>query len=837
MFNSNENLDTTPQATLLRISRFPVFLLFALTIPACTTTKVTTHDRLPADGCNSFYVGNRAPLLPSPLIKLPVGAVEPKGWLRSQLHFQAEGMVGHLAEISQWCNFAESAWVTPDGSGKWPWEEMPYWLKGYVDLGFVLRDPRIMAEATKWIQAILASQRPDGTFGPKDNFKNNDLWPHMCILYAMRSYYEATGDPQVISVMTNYFRYVQKIPHGQLYTWDKQYGAGWWQWIRAGDHLDSMYWLYNRTGEAWLLDLAEINHKQTADWTNGIASWHGVNIAECFREPGQYYVQSHDPKHLAAAARNYDEVRAKYGQVPGGMYGADENCREGFHDPRQGTETCAFVEMMHSHEILLKVSGDCLWADRCEEVAFNSFPPSLTPDLKGLHYLTCPNQIQCDRSNKAPMVENRGDMMSYTPYEQYRCCQHNVAFGWPYFVEHLWMATPDNGLAAAMYAPSKVSAMVGDGTKVTIDEKTDYPFDDVIDLTFSMAKSVEFPLTLRVPGWCKLAHIRINNQAQEPVSSRWVVYKRKWSDGDKVRIELPMEISTHVWTANRNSVSVSRGPLTYSLKIGEKWQEYDNGKPWAAYEVFSTTPWNYGLIVDFKDLTASFEFKRTGVRVGQQPFRPEAAPVMLKAKGKRIPEWQHEKNGLVGEVPESPVRSDQPVEELALIPMGCARLRIAAFPRIGDGPDAKIWKKPPPKPALTASHSNPTDSLQAVADGVIPKSSSDQSIRRFTWWPHRGTNEWIERALYEPQTIGSCEVYWFDDSDTGSFRVPKSWTIEYRPKGGGPWTSVKNTGPYGVAKDTFNKVSFEPVDAIEIRIRVELQPNYSGGILEWRIGD
>ena len=837
MFTSNGDSRMSLKRTLHSMGRFLTLLSLTLAVPACTPTKVSMQDRLAADGSNTFYVGNRAPLLPSPLIKLPVGAVEPKGWLRSQLEFQADGMVGHLTEISKWCNFAESAWVTPDGTGKWPWEEMPYWLKGYVDLGFVLKDPRIMAEATRWIKAILASQREDGTFGPRDNFKNNDLWPHMCTLYAMRSYYEATGDPKVIAVMTNYFRYVQKIPPEKLYTWEKEYGAGWWQWIRAGDHLDSMYWLYNHTGEAWLLDLAEVNHRRTADWTGSIASWHGVNIAECFREPGQYYVQSRDPKHLAAAARNYDEVRARHGQVPGGMYGADENCREAFDDPRQGTETCSFVEIMHSHEILLKVSGDCLWADRCEEVAYYSFPASLTPDHKGLHYLTCPNQIRCDRANKAPMIENRGDMMSYTPYEQYRCCQHNVAFGWPYFVEHLWMATPGNGLAAAMYAPSKVSALVGDGTKVTIDEKTDYPFDGVINLTLSMSRSVEFPLTLRIPGWCKLAHIRINGNVQEPVSSRWVVCNRRWSDGDRVRIELPMEISTRVWAKNRNSVSVDRGPLTYSLKIGEKWQQYNNGRPWAAYELLPTTPWNYGLIIDPQNPAASFEFKRTGVWVGQQPFRPETAPVIIKAKGKRIPEWQQEKNGLVGEIPESPVRSNEPVEEVTLVPMGCARLRITSFPQIGDGPEAKVWKKPPAKPALTASFANLTDSLQAVADGVIPKSSSDQLVRRFTWWPHRGTSEWIERALYEPQTIRSCEVYWFDDSGVGACRVPKSWTIDYRPKTGGPWTTVKNTGPYGVEKDTFNKVSFEPVDAIEIRIKVELQPGFSGGILEWRIGE
>ena len=97
----------------------------------------------------------------------------------------------------------------------------------------------------------------------------------------------------------------------------------------------------------------------------------------------------------------------------------------------------------------------------------------MTPDLKGLHYLTAPNQVQLDRPEKSPMIENRGDMFSYNPY-QYRCCQHNVAFGWPYYAESLWAATSDNGLAAVLYAASSVKAQVGDGTRVQIAEETSY---------------------------------------------------------------------------------------------------------------------------------------------------------------------------------------------------------------------------------------------------------------------------------------------------------------------------------------------------------------------------
>ena len=119
---------------------------------------------------------------------------------------------------------------------------------------------------------------------------------------------------------------------------------------------------------------------------------------------------------------------------------------------REANTVRGFVEMMHSDEMLVRITGNPKWADRAEEIAFNSLPCAMTPDLKGLHYLTAPNQIQLDRADKSPMVQNRGDMFSYNPH-QYRCCQHNVAFGWPYFVESLWMATGDDGLAAVLGEP------------------------------------------------------------------------------------------------------------------------------------------------------------------------------------------------------------------------------------------------------------------------------------------------------------------------------------------------------------------------------------------------
>ena len=789
------------------------------------TTTVSVVAQPKTVGGNAYYAANRAPLLPSPLIKLTTGSVRPDGWVRRQMELMAEGFSGRLPELSEFCKIEGNAWVSPTGEGAHGWEEVPYWLKGYVDLGYVLGDKRIISESKPWIDGILGSQRANGYFGPKANLDAMDLWPNMPILHALRSHYEATGDKRVLPFMSKYFKWQTTVPFEELL-------HPFWQQIRGGDNLDSIYWLYNHTGEKWLLDAARVIHERTADWTIGIPNWHGVNLGQGFREPGQYYIQTRDARYLSAAERNYDTIRQRYGQVPGGLFGADENCREGYYGPRQGAETCTMAEMMYSHELLATITGNPVWADRCEEIAFNSLPASMTPDLKGLRYLTAPNMVQSDRVNKAPLVQNGGDMFSYNPYG-YRCCQHNAAFGWPYFSEHMWMATQGNGLAMVMYGPCEVTAKVGDGTKVKITETTGYPFDETVTVAVDAPKAVEFPLYLRVPGWCDAPSVAVNGKALKVASPArgWIMIRRTWRTGDSVKLQLPMQISVHVWEANRRSVSVSRGPLTYSLRIGERWEKYGDSDKWPGYEVFASTPWNYGLEIDPKNPANSFKVEEVKKALAPQPFTPDCAPISLKTKGRRIPQWRMAANGMVGELQMGPVKSEEPVEEITLVPMGCQRLRISAFPQIGTGSDAREWDDES-APIVTASHYFNTP--DALNDGRVPKSSNDTSVARFTWWDHRGTAEWVQYSYDDPRKISSCEVYWYDDEPAGQCRTPASWRVLWWD--GSAWQPVANPSQYGTSKNGFNRVEFGEIETTMLRLEAQLHPGFSAGILEWRAG-
>jgi hypothetical protein len=674
----------------------------AVSIQAETDSITIVREGKGLPDAHPHYVANRPPLTPSPFIKLPIGSIRPRGWLRQQLVLEAGGMTGRLPEVSKWCKFDGNAWSAPDGQGEFGWEELPYWLKGFGDLAYVLRDPKLIREATRWVEAVLASQDKDGWFGPR-SLKTSlqgkpDLWPHMVMLNVLQSYHEFTKDERVLPFLIKYHRWLDTQP-------PENFGNGYWPKLRFGDNIETAYWLYNRTGEAFLLPLAEKIHRNMGKWSEGVINWHNVNIAQGFREPTVFAQLGRDPELWRGAERNYQIVMGRYGQFPGGGFAGDENCRPGYDDPRQGFETCGYVEFMHSFEMLTKITGDPVWLDRCEDIAFNSLPAALTPDWKGLHYLTCANMVQLDRNDKAPAIDNGGTMFSYSALEVYRCCQHNVSHGWPYYTEELWHATPDRGLCASLYAPCEVTATAGEGAEVKIAEDTDYPFDSTISLRIGVSKPLAFPLYLRIPAWCNKPTLRINGRDQRlraPALS-YAVVDRTWQDGDVVTLQLPMQISLRRWEKNHQAVSVEYGPLTFSLRLAEEWKRYGKNEAWPEWEVLPGSPWNYALEVDEKAPGRSFALVRRPGPLAPNPFTQETAPIELRAKARPVEAWTQDKLGLVGQLQDSPAKATAPIEQVSLIPMGAARLRITAFPTAGHGPDAHAWSVPV-APPIQASH-------------------------------------------------------------------------------------------------------------------------------------
>ncbi|PZP47162.1 MAG: hypothetical protein DI598_11315 [Pseudopedobacter saltans] len=648
---------------------------------------------IPFSETNSFYIGNKAPLQPSRLIKLPIGSIQPKGWLNKYLQLQRDGLTGHLGEISAWLNKENNAWLSKDGKGEYGWEEVPYWLKGYGNLGYILNDPKIIQETKVWLDAVLNNQRSDGYFGPvmmKDG--KPDLWGNMIMLWCLQSYFDYSNDRRVLEFMEKYFQWEYNLP-------DSLFLKDYWENSRGGDNLVSVYWLYNRTeNKPWLLDLAKKIDRNTANWRqkDNLPNWHNVNVVQSFREPATYYLQSGLKDDLAATYNDFNLIRNIYGNVPGGMFGADENARKGYDDPRQGVETCGMVEQMASDEILLGITGDPFWADNAEDVAFNTYPAAVMPDFKGLRYITSPNMSISDSKNHHPGIDNSGPFLMMNPFSS-RCCQHNHSQGWPYFAEHTFMATPDNGVAAILYSEAIANVKVGKGEVVSIESKGHYPFDEKMEFVVNTKNSVDFPLYLRIPKWCMEASIKINGKSikQKFASTSYIQIRRLWKQGDKVELTLPMELKVREWPQNKNSISIDRGPLTYSLKIqanyiekdskasaigDSKWQKTADASKWPSYEIYPASAWNYGLPSRYLSNTSTLVVEKKPWPKDDFPFAVNSVPISIKAKGKVIPDWKIDQYGLTGVLPTSPSVQDGKEQSIELIPMGAARLRISSFP-------------------------------------------------------------------------------------------------------------------------------------------------------------
>lgn len=644
------------------------------------------------------YHNSRAPLRENPYIELPLGNIKPQGWLKEMLVRQKNGATGKLDQLYPKVMNHRNGWLGGDGD---QWERGPYWLDGLLPLAYILQDKELIAKSKPWIEWTLKSQQADGYFGPDKDYghedgvqRNNskDWWPKMVMLKVLKQYYSATGDKRVIKLMTNYFKYqLKELPSKPLDNWT------FWARYRGADNLQVVYWLYNITGESFLLELAEIINKQTFDFTHAFlntdmlsrkGSIHCVNLAQGFKSPMIYYQQHPEQKYIDATKKGFNDLK-KYNGMAHGLYGGDEALHG--NNPTQGSELCSAVEMMFSLESMLEITGDISFADHLEQIAFNALPAQVSDDYMTRQYFQQANQVMATRKMRNFEVNHDGTDLCYGLLSGYPCCTSNMHQGWPKFTQNLWYATADDGLAALVYSPSEVRAKVAGGEVVTFKEETNYPFSETIKFTLTTnkgAKSLKFPFHLRIPGWCKLASITINGEKWKEVGANQIVkIDRNWKSGDIVELNLPMHIYKDHWY--ENSMSIHRGPITYALKIAEEELLVKNDKDpieygASYYEIRPNSAWNFGLIEsgDSK-LDELYKFE-TLDRKTNFPWNLNNVPIQIRTKARQIPSWKIY-NDMTGQLPFSTtyrLEASPELQEIILVPYGATQLRISQFPVI-----------------------------------------------------------------------------------------------------------------------------------------------------------
>ena len=665
-------------------------IIFSLMAAACTK-----------QGTNNNYKSNADPLARNSYIRLPVGAVKPAGWLRSQLEAQASGLTGNIDDF--WPDLVNSSWRGGTGEA---WERGPYFLDGLVPLAYQLDDKRLIEKVKTWIEPILASKSDSGWYGPA---KNKDRWPLAVANKVLMQYYEASGDKRALDVLISYFTYLHKTKPD----WpDKE-----WRGVRAMENAVTGYWLYRQTGEKWILETIESIQKNSSDWTSyyekfpwdsaavsekkiplnwgpvGLTA-HVVNNAMAIKYPGLWYQQSKDDRFKKAVFAGIGKYDMNHGQ-PAGRFSGDEHLSG--TSPSHGSELCSVVEYMFSLQELYEIFGDNKLADRLEMLTYNSLPGTTTPDMWAHQYDQQANQVLVSAA-KRDWTTNGDYSNIYGLMPDFACCLANMHQGWPKFVGSMWMATNDNGLALVSFGPSVVKAKVGKGKEVTITEETDYPFKGKVMLTINTEKTVSFPISIRIPGWAKEARIKTGDRSETSPGGSEYRIERKWKNGDKILIDIPLEMRSE--THYNNSLSLLRGPLVFSLRIGKEYKSvkinYDNFsyKGSIDWEIDPTSPWNYGLLTDSRDINRGLSL--TENQIGKYPFADKGdmiwssetgkysavtdnAPLILTARGMKIPEWGI-KNNSADNPPLSPVKPEGDVETIELVPYGCAKLRITEFP-------------------------------------------------------------------------------------------------------------------------------------------------------------
>jgi len=467
-------------------------------------------------------------------------------------------------------------------------------------------------------------------------------------------------------------------------------------------------------------------------------------------------------------------------------------------------ETCASIGMLLWNQRLFLATGRTVYADVLERELYNAIPAGLS--------------ASGDRFFYDNPLASRGEHQR-VPWFGCSCCPTNLARTLPSVSQYVYAQSPKR-LAVVLYAKSSADLVI-EGTPVRVVQTTDMPYDGQVTLAIEPERPVEFELWLRVPNWAAGHAVLppplpsgapLDNAFPREVKGpgeSWRVLTRTWKRGDRVNLKFDLEVERRTQDpkveAGAGRVALQRGPLIYCLE-GHDNQGHARSVVLKPEHVDIQSSFRADLLGGTQVLTGKCERLRNA-----DPFVAITAPGEFLA----IPYAQWANRGasdMTVWIPETPELAERPGEGLRL-ERGSNRL-------------------------LRASHCFANDTLAALDDGQLGRDSADAEPPRTTFWPHRGTTEWVEVVYRQPRSVRGLAVQWFDDTGRGACRVPQSWRIQARTTPDGAWQSVTPTrGELATAKDALHEVAFEPRAVLALRLEIVLQPEQSAGLLEWRVDE
>lgn len=588
--------------------------------------------------------------------------LKPEGWLRRQLEIQAEGLSGNLHKI--WPDIRDSAWIGGNCEG---WERVPYWLDGFVPLSYLLGNEEMIEVSKKYIDSILSKQESDGWICPckKEERKKYDTWALQLICKTLIVYYNCSGDERVPDAIYRAFKnYYDMLKSGEttLFKWAK------YRWFES---FITLNFLYEKYGENWIKELAEIIEKQGFDYNNAIDLWkkpshiwrrdtHIVNIAMMLK--AEAVSHSLLGKEYTDNAEKLRQILDKYNGTAFGGFTGDE-VLSGI-DPSRGTELCAVVEQMYSYEEIFAHTGDSKWAERLETLAFNALPATIDETMWTHQYVQMVNQIACCKTMiMAPFSTNGPEAHTFGLEPNFGCCTANFNQGWPKFALSAFMHNEGRIINSVMLP----STLEYDGIRIKLE--TNYPFENKMHYHIDAQKAFDF--VIRIPSFAQ--NIKINGKGAEPKDIELAVEK------GETEIDLEFTVKPILKPRPNNLYVLQMGsllfsvPIKYRKKIIERTRKGVERKfPYCDYHFIPESSWNYGFADE------AFEMNFNGV--SDIPFSQDKPPVTVTAKMQQI-DWglKFPYRSVCRKTPKSTVPISD-VQKIELQPYGCSRLRMTEMP-------------------------------------------------------------------------------------------------------------------------------------------------------------